>query len=82
VVVSGLGTDNAAANAPISRTNITTAMMFLVACDGLGGCGGVVGGVGRGAVIDVPQCIQNFIPDGISLPHLEQNGITVTDPSA
>jgi len=57
-------------------------MMFLVACDGLGGCGGVVGGVGRGAVIDVPQCIQNFIPDGISLPHLEQNGITVTDPSA
>jgi hypothetical protein len=55
------------------------AMIFLVTCDGLMGCGGVTEGVGRGAVIDVPHCIQNFTPGGISLPHLEQNGITVTD---
>ncbi len=73
VAISGLGLDKAAVKIPTIKMKIITIAMFLLVCDGFASDGGVAVGNGMGAVMDVPQFMQNFELGGSSFPHLEQN---------
>ena len=80
MAVSGLGCDTAPAMIMIRSRSIPAITIFLLVRDGLVGVEGIVEGGGIGAVMGVPQFMQNVAPGGSSFPHLEQNGKTTTVP--